>query len=305
MGKGGGGLIYLYTGTPGSGKSLHCAKEIFQRINRGQTVIANFDINTSVFNPKRRKKLGAFVYFDNSDLSPDLLMRYSVENHRRNTNGHIVEGQTLIVIDECQILFNSRDWQAKERMAWATFFSQHRKYGFNIILITQFDRLIDRQIRCLVEYQVVHRKISNFQLIGLLLGLFFRGNIFIAVTTWYGVNEKIDSEIFVLRQKYSALYDSYKIFTPQTDDGVRGPVEVCGVKDDIASHEAENDLPMAEASLGERFINRCKAFLMLLKIKFRSIIKQKENSCVIYDADYEPVEYESFQEFWDDSPPLN
>lgn len=38
-------MIEMYTGTPGSGKSLHCAKEIYQSISWGHDVIANFDIN--------------------------------------------------------------------------------------------------------------------------------------------------------------------------------------------------------------------------------------------------------------------
>lgn len=220
-------MIELYTGTPGSGKSLHCAKIIYNRLNRGKGVIANFDINLTIF---KKKKIGKFVYIDNSELSPEGLMRYALKNHKRNTNGHISEGQTLLVIDECQILFNSRDWQAKDRMKWATFFTQHRKYGYNIILITQFDRLIDRQIRSLVEYQVIHRKASNYKTLGLIIGMFFRGNIFVAITQWYGIKEKINSEWFVMRPKYARLYDSYKIFgaQPECGDGpARGPAEDC------------------------------------------------------------------------------
>ena len=48
-------MIDLYTGTPGSGKSLHCAKEIYNRLSRGKGVIANFDINLTIF--KKKKKL--------------------------------------------------------------------------------------------------------------------------------------------------------------------------------------------------------------------------------------------------------
>lgn len=262
-------MIDLYTGTPGSGKSLHCAKEIYTRLSRGKSVIANFDINLTIF--KKKRKLGKFVYIDNSELSPDGLMQYAVVNHKRNTNGHIIEGQTLLIIDECQILFNSRDWQAADRMKWATFFTQHRKYGYNIILITQFDRLIDRQIRSLVEYQVIHRKASNFKTLGFLLGVLFKGNIFIAITQWYGVKEKISSEWFVLRPKYARLYDSYKIFgsTPATGDGPRGapvadvaPKSVSTVRKAAAllktiKPKLAPDPKQAFASLGEFWTGEC------------------------------------------------
>ena len=287
-------MIWLYTGTPGSGKSLHCAKAIYGALLRKKNILANFDINMTVF-PKR-KKLGDFIYLDNSELTPDLFMLYAVANHRRNTNGHIVEGQTIIVIDECQILFNSRDWNAKDRMAWATFFSQHRKYGFNIILITQFDRLIDRQIRSLVEYEIKHRKASNFGTFGFLLGLLFRGNVFAAVTYWYGVRERIDCSWFVLRKRYAAIYDSYKIFAPQAEwgDPQGGPTKIA----------EESNVPVTNARLN-LLAGKLKAFILLLQCKLKGIIKQKENSSVIYDAEYEPVKYESFQEFWDDAPPLD
>lgn len=209
---GGWRMIELYTGTPGSGKSLHCASVIYKALRAKKNVIANFDINLSAF---KGRKIGAFLYCDNGDLSPDFLMKYAVEYHRRNTNGNIAEGQTILVIDECQILFNSREWNMKDRMAWCTFFTQHRKYGYDVILITQFDRLIDRQIRSLVEYQIIHRNVSNFKTFGALLAILSGGKLFVAVRQWYGVKEKIDSTWFRLNKKYMALYDSYKIFDVQ------------------------------------------------------------------------------------------
>ena len=99
---------------------------------------------------------------------------------------HIKKAQTLIIIDEAQLIFNSRDWNGKngDRMQWIKFFSQHRKYGYNIILIAQFDRMIDRQIRSLVEYEVAHMKMSNFF-------KFLPFTSFMAVMRWYGQKMKV------------------------------------------------------------------------------------------------------------------
>lgn len=277
-------MIWLYTGTPGSGKSLHCAKNIYNGLLRGTNVIANFDINMSVFPAKKRCKLGDFIFLDNSELCPDLLMFYSIANHRRNTNGHIVEGQSVIVIDECQILFNSRDWNAKDRMAWATFFTQHRKYGFDIILITQFDRLIDRQIRSLVEYQIIHRKVSNFKSFGFLLGLPFGGNVFVAVTQWYGMRERIDCTWFVLHKKYAAIYDSYKIFTPQAELGEP--------KGDPAKTADETIIPDSKLRLGF-FADKLKHICQLVYKLIHNLISH----CKKQDVSV-PEKYESFEEFW-------
>lgn len=213
-------MISMYTGTPGSGKSLHVAKKIYDRVTqkKNNTVIANFEIERKAIKDFK----GHFYYLANNYLSPDFFYQYAVNKHVRKPDGKIVEGQTLIVIDECQIIFNSRDWNAKNRMDWVSFFTQHRKYGYHIILVTQFDRLVDRQIRSLVEYEIVHRNVSNFKTFGFLLGLLFGGNLFIAITKWYAAKEKMSQEYFVVRKKYTRIYDSYKIFEPRKAGNSKG-----------------------------------------------------------------------------------
>lgn len=224
-------MLSMYTGTPGSGKSLHCAEVIYNALLRGRGVIANFDINLDVFKqlPKRKtKKLGTFLYMDSFKMSPRFFCEYALKNHKRNKKGHIVEGQTILVIDECQILFNARGWQAPDRVTWSTFFQQHRKYGYDVILITQFDRLIDRQIRCVIEYEVIHRNVSNYKTFGFILGLLSGGKLFIAITQYYCLHDKVDSRFFRLNKRFLRLYDSYKLFDEvgpaperkQTADGV-------------------------------------------------------------------------------------
>lgn len=219
-------MVELYTGTPGSGKSLHVAERIYRRMIKGYQVIANFEINMEVF-PKKKKNLGAFTFIDNVDINPDKLMRYAIENLKRTKTG-IKEGQILLVIDECQLLFNTRDWNVKNRMKWCTFFSQHRKYGYDIILITQFDRMIDRQIRAMVEYEVKHRKIGNFGAMGFALSLITRilsfgqnCGLFIAIKLWYGIRGKLGQEFFQGKPRYMQMYNSYKVFDTVEDGGAQ------------------------------------------------------------------------------------
>jgi len=198
-------MIYLYTGSPGSGKSYHVARDIYNRLkrNKHKRVIANFMIDES----KIKKCEGVFTYKDNSELTVEYLIEYAKKNHEEG-----IENQTLLVIDEAQVKFNSRDWQIKrnERMEWIEFFSQHRKLGYNVIMITQFDRMIDRQIRSLVEYEIRHRKINNFK-----IGKLIPVTTFAAITYWYGVNEKIETEFIFYRKKYSRIYDSYSIISKE------------------------------------------------------------------------------------------
>ena len=53
-------MIYLYTGTPGSGKSYHVAKEIYFYLYHGRNIIANFDINYDSIPSRKRRPKGYF-----------------------------------------------------------------------------------------------------------------------------------------------------------------------------------------------------------------------------------------------------
>lgn len=194
-------VIYLYSGTPGSGKSLHTAKVVYETLRLGLPVIANFDF--------AYKGKGDFVYVDNQHLTPDFLQDYAC----KYWGGKLVkEGRILLVIDECQLLFNAREWAQRGRAEWLSFYTQHRKMGYDIILIAQFDRMIDRQIRSLIEYEVVHRKVSNYGIKGKVLSLVAMGNLFVGVKVWYPMRERVGSIFFVARKKYYSLYDTYNTF---------------------------------------------------------------------------------------------
>lgn len=204
-------MIHLYTGTPGSGKSLHMASDILEWLNlKKKNVIANFDINIDVVEKKlffKRKNHGSFTYLDVEHMTVENLVEYSKKNHVMGK-----EGQTLLCLDECQTLFNPREFSRKDRLDWNNFFSQHRKLGFEVILVTQTDRLIDRQIRALVEYEVKHRKVNNFK-IGKLLPF----PAFCSIYYWYGVRERLKAEFFFYNKRLGNLYDSYKMFEKGSD----------------------------------------------------------------------------------------
>ena len=208
--------IWLYTGTPGSGKSYHAAKDIVSRLKRTGGLICNFPVNED-FVPEKRLK-SHVEYWDNSELTAKRLVEYALQRHKLG-----VEGQTLVVIDECQILFNCRDFGRKDRTAWVTLFSQHRKLGFNFVLITQNDRMLDKQIRALVETEIRHRKLNNYGFGGLLISLTCQ-TWFVAIEYWYGGNKlMLGKQLFRYNKKYAKVYDSYKLFT----DMVTAGADVC------------------------------------------------------------------------------
>ena len=200
-------MMYLYSGTPGSGKSLHVARDIRDCLLwKKRPVICNFDVN-----PKLRNYKMLFRYVPNNDLTPDMLYEAS----RAHFKGRKVkEDEILLVIDEAQLVFNSRTWQqgGASRMDWIEFFSQHRHYGYKVVLIAQFDRMIDRQIRSLVEIEVNHRRLANFGMAGMLLSALFAGKAFAAVSYYYGLRERTGMTWLLPRRAYFRVYDSYNRF---------------------------------------------------------------------------------------------
>lgn len=198
-------MIHLYSGTPGSGKSLHTARDIRDALRiRKMPVIANFDVNHSLRNYDR-----LFTYLPNDRLDPSFL-----EDFVRNwfAGRKVREDSILLVIDEAQLVFNSRAWQHGQRMDWIQFFSQHRHFGYKVVLIAQFDRMIDRQIRSLIEIETNHRKLGNFGMKGLILSLPFRGRLFLGVSYYYGLKEKVGTCWLLPRRAYFKVYDSYNRF---------------------------------------------------------------------------------------------
>ena len=197
-------MINLYSGTPGSGKSLYAAYDVIRWLERGKDVIANFPIDMDYF--KSRKKIGNFVYLNNFALTVSYLKDYAKHHHKLGK-----ESQTLIVVDECGVLFNSRTWDRADRMEWITFFSQHRKLGYDVLLISQFDRMIDRQIRSFIETEYKFRNLRNYKSFGFIMSL-LSGGCFVRVQYWYGQRIKLSSQIFRLHRKKAKIYDTMLLF---------------------------------------------------------------------------------------------
>lgn len=223
-------MIYLYSGTPGSGKSFHACLDIYRRLKRidRNRVIANFPFKLE------SKFVGHFDYWDNPDITIDHLMQYAAKYHKRG-----VEGQTMVVIDEAQCIFNSRDWNGKgvlysalkknpdTRMDWIKFFSQHRHLGFNFVLIAQSDKMIDKQIRVLIEYDIKHLKINNG------FFSFLPVTYFMAIEKWYGQNMKLRTEIIRYKKRIAAMYDSYALFDQLSDRAQGEPLAVVPAADEV------------------------------------------------------------------------
>lgn len=203
-------MIDLYTGTPGSGKSLKLAQVIYYKLRAKKNVVANFAIKTDIVSKNGKKKIGDFCYCQNAKLTPGFLIKYAKEHHVQGK-----ESQTLLAIDEAQLLFNSRQFDSKSRMSWISFFSQHRKLGYDVILVTQMDRMLDRQIRGLIENEYRHKKLNNYKIFQYIPFV----SLFIQVQYWYVIRERLTSFFFLYNKKFGNLYDTYALFDDAESQG--------------------------------------------------------------------------------------
>lgn len=202
-------MVDLYSGTPGSGKSLHVARTIYWHLKLGKPVIANFELNRNLLpHPEN------FHVMDNSAITPTALETFSEQYFAQRGNAPKVgdEDRILLVVDEAQLIFNARHWQLTDSKGWLGFFTQHRKLCYHIILVAQFDRMLDRYIRSIIENEFIHRKMSNFGIKGWLLSLVLGGRVHVAVKMWYPLKERLGAELFHVRKKYYRLYDTFGTF---------------------------------------------------------------------------------------------
>lgn len=198
--------VYLFTGTPGSGKSLHMAKQIYWHVRMNRPTVANFDINRDMF----KKGTKTFQYVENHNLTPAKLADIATIVFKTIP---FKEGTIKLYIDESQVIFGNRDWRAADRQEWIRFFTQHRKLGYDVTLVAQNHEMIDKQIRALVEYEVMHRKLNNSGWVGRLSSLFLFGHPAVcAVTRWYGMKMRLGSEWMLGTKRYYELYDTLKMF---------------------------------------------------------------------------------------------
>lgn len=197
-------LITIYTGTPGSGKSLHLISVILRWLKSGRYVICNFPI---IFNEREIRKGfdKRFVFWQNEDITINNLVEFAIEN---GFIEKMKESQCLVVIDEAGGKFNCRDFQKRDRTEWIDFFSQHRKIGFDFILVAQNDRMIDKQIRGLIETEIKHRKINNFAWFWIL-----PVPVFVCIEYWYTAKQRVGAEFFMFRKSLASRYDSMKLFS--------------------------------------------------------------------------------------------
>lgn len=216
-------MIYMYSGTPGSGKSYHMAKDICMYYRKGRNIFCNFEVNIDYLKKLYPRSKAQVFMLDNRDLLyPFGLTGFSSNYHVVTRDGRVKEKQSILFIDECNNNFDSRTWNERGRKDWIKWFKEHRKDGFHVILCTQSIDDIDKKIRKLIEIECSHFKVNNFKVFGKILGLLCGGNLFVQRNQWYSKSRnkagKIGTDFLRGRKKYYMIFNTSKHFFKAESD---------------------------------------------------------------------------------------
>jgi len=200
--------LKIYTGPRGSGKTYHGVADAFDKFGyrKNNHVVANFGLKFT----KRQIAKGyedQFHHVANADMTPQMLMELSARH-----GWYKKEGSTLLIFDEAGLFFNARDWHVKgaERMEWIDFFVNSRKLGYDPVLIAQNIKMVDRQIRDIIEHNVKHAKLNNLH--------WFRWMplpIFVTITKWLVGDFKPAVKFHFMNPFVGQRYDTMKLFSPK------------------------------------------------------------------------------------------
>lgn len=231
-------MIEVCQGSPGSGKSAAAVARAIEHLKNGGVVAANFALTEGwaveiakrnifcKFSEELLYKKAASMYqrfYRVSSLAAikKIFPRQEAVG-RHQDKGQYQEGQGLLILDEAQLIFNSRKWE--KNFDWIEFFTQHRKLGWHVVLIAHDIQMIDGQIRPLAEYESRFRNMQKikFPIIGLPMAPF---PLFLVIRRYAGLGAGAsvicDRQLYPLPLWAARLYDSLEVFGAEkwgTDD---------------------------------------------------------------------------------------
>lgn len=145
-------MIQIVTGKLGAGKTLYTVMMMFDSLCRGATVVTNIEVQWPEM--VRLARLQKRVVLD-----PAQLIKLNPE-HDRNWQKSIPFGRpgefVEVYLDEIHLFFNARDWSKTntESKGLLSFLTQSRKAGVNVTFIAQEITTVEKQFRCLAEWEL-------------------------------------------------------------------------------------------------------------------------------------------------------
>lgn len=215
--------VYLVTGRLGGGKTLCSVGRMVEYLERGRPVATNLNLDLGKL--PRTVKNPRIVRLPDKPSADDLLAIGKAHDTPDESNNG------LLVLDECGVIFNSREWQDKGRQGVVDWLLHSRKLGWDVLLIVQAANLLDKQLReALCEMHVICRRLDRLQFpffiriplkivtLGLWSGKLPRVHI---STVRYGLGpDSVHAETWVYRgHDLFGLYDTRQRFQRMYEDG--------------------------------------------------------------------------------------
>lgn len=149
-------MISCYEGLPGAGKTYDAMRKLLDNLAQGRRILTN------ISGPDQEEKqeiIKHFLNLEDSQLKNNLV---ALSNHQITEFWDHTNPGDLVIIDEAQNFFNSRDWQTKTNRAFGKWASEHRHMGVDLILITQNVERIESSVRSLIEFTYRYKKLNMF-----------------------------------------------------------------------------------------------------------------------------------------------
>jgi len=218
-------MITLLQGTPGSGKSSVMVTDMAEHLLSGGWIATNFSLVPNWLDILCNYSLKYRYFMDEGQrqLYRDSLSRRAWQvgtpdtvetlgKVMRSSVPRVREGMGKLFLDEAQFLFNSRNWQ--QNSGFIEFFTQHRKLGWDVVLIAHTKDMIDKQIRGLIELETRIRNLQKIKLFGMVPCAW--KPTFLCITRYAGVaagaGEIFSKRLYPLHRTFSQLYDTMEVF---------------------------------------------------------------------------------------------
>lgn len=151
-------MIYIVTGKLGAGKSLLAVQRAIDYALEGRRVATNFPIDFAniALTPSSKLSHAPVTVLPSVPKYNDLMMLGQGGEHE-DTAG-------ALVLDECAQFLNARNWQGPERELTINWLLHARKRRWDVFLIVQHERMLDKQIRdALAEYVVTVKRTDRLR----------------------------------------------------------------------------------------------------------------------------------------------
>lgn len=151
--------VYIVTGVLGGGKSLMTVAKMREYIKDGRRIAGNIDLDLLMLTGNKRSKVD-YIRVPDIPTAADLaaIGKGYEGKHNNDRNG-------ALVLDECGVWLNSRDWNDKDRKALIQWLLHARKHRWDVFLLVQEIDLIDAQVRkALCEYIVTCHAIDKIKI---------------------------------------------------------------------------------------------------------------------------------------------